>query len=44
MHLLIQLKNNGAIEGESTKLGNLTVEEIAAQGELYNIFEFFLFN
>jgi cytochrome P450 family 6 len=33
MHLLIQLKNNGVIEGESTKNGNLTVEEVAAQGK-----------
>jgi cytochrome P450 family 6 len=37
MHLLIQLKNNGAIEGESTKIGNLTVEEIAAQGKGFKI-------
>lgn len=35
MHLLIQLKNNGAIEGDSTKIGNLTVEEIAAQGKKF---------
>jgi hypothetical protein len=38
MHLLIQLKNNGAIEGEPTKSENLTIEEIAAQGEVFPIF------
>ena len=36
MHLLIQLKNNGAIDGESSTGGNLTVEEIAAQGKNLN--------
>lgn len=34
MHLLIQLKNNGVVDGESSKGGNLTVEEIAAQGKI----------
>jgi cytochrome P450 family 6 len=35
MHLLIQLKNAGALEGESTKIGKLTIEEIAAQAVIF---------
>lgn len=35
MHLLIQLKNNGALESESTKLGKLTMEEVAAQAFIF---------
>lgn len=35
MHLLIQLKNSGAVEGESTKIGNLTIEEVAAQAVIF---------
>lgn len=34
MHLLIQLKNTGAIEGESTT-GNVSIEEIAAQAFIF---------
>lgn len=31
MHLLIQLKNKGALDGESTNVGKISVTEIAAQ-------------
>lgn len=31
LHLLIQLKNKGKLEGESINIGTLTIEEIAAQ-------------
>lgn len=32
MHLLIQLKNKGALDGESVNIGKLSLEEVAAQG------------
>lgn len=32
MHLLIQLKNKGALEGESVNTGKISLEEVAAQG------------
>lgn len=35
MHLLIQLKNKGALEGESLNIGNLTIEEVAAQAFIF---------
>lgn len=31
MHLLIQLKNYGKLEGESVEVGKLSMNEIAAQ-------------
>lgn len=31
MHLLIQLKNKGTLDDESTNVGKITTEEIAAQ-------------
>jgi cytochrome P450 family 6 len=35
MHLLIQLKNTGSLEGESVNIGKLTVEEISAQAFIF---------
>lgn len=35
IHLLIQLKNHGALEGEQTKIGQLTIEEVAAQAFIF---------
>lgn len=35
MHLLIQLKNKGALDGESTNVGKITTEEIAAQAFIF---------
>lgn len=35
MHLLIQLKNKGVLEGESTIVGKVTIEEIAAQAFIF---------
>lgn len=35
MHLLIQLKNNGALDGESANIGKLSMEEVAAQALIF---------
>lgn len=35
IHLLIQLKNNGALDGETTKTGLLTIDEVAAQAFIF---------
>lgn len=35
MHLLIQLKNHGALDGDSTSIGRLTIEEIAAEAFIF---------
>lgn len=35
MHLLIQLKNKGALDGETTSVGTITTEEIAAQAFIF---------
>lgn len=41
MHLLIQLKNNGALEGDSSNIGKLTTEEIAAQAFIFFLAGYF---
>lgn len=35
IHLLIQLKNKGALDGETTKNGQLTIDEVAAQAFIF---------
>lgn len=35
MHLLIQLKNTGSLEGDSVNVGKLTIEEISAQAFIF---------
>lgn len=35
MHLLIQLKNKGTLDGESMNVGKITTEEIAAQASFF---------
>lgn len=35
LHMLIQLKNTGALQGETTSLGKLTIEEVAAQAMIF---------
>lgn len=35
MHLLIQLKNTGSVDDESTKVGNLTMNEVSAQAVIF---------
>ncbi|CRK87132.1 CLUMA_CG000941, isoform A [Clunio marinus] len=35
MHLLIQLKNRGALEGDASIIGKLSIEEIAAQALIF---------
>lgn len=35
MHLLIQLKNTGTLDGDSTNIGKITTEEIAAQAFIF---------
>ena len=35
MHLLIQLKNTGTVDGESKSIGKVSIEEIAAQAFIF---------
>lgn len=35
IHLMMQLKNNGTLEGETLNIGKLTIEEVAAQALIF---------
>lgn len=35
IHLMMQLKNNGTLDGDTTNIGKLTIEEVAAQSLIF---------